>query len=157
MDSVKKILFFLFAVYYLFLSTGIILLETHCRCSNSTNVSLFVESKNCHEVVSSHSCCSDEGKVFDKEPVNRIRHSCGCDSPIVTLLKLTDHFAEDSKLEYTFVTTLSIDQSFELLAFIPEVLSAKPDAYPYYSPPENSFFGRNLLNFISQRKIALLV
>jgi len=156
-DSLKKILIFLLAVFYLFLSTGVTLLETHCLCSNSTNVSLFVESDTCHDVVSNHSCCSNEKEDASSEPAEHFKHSCGCDSPIVTYLKLTDHFSEDSKFEYTFVKQLCFDQSYEELSFIPIVLSEKTPTYQNYSSPENHFFGRFLINFINQRKIATLV
>jgi hypothetical protein len=156
-ESIKKILFFLLAVYYLFLSTGVTLLETHCLCSNSTNVSLFVESDSCHDIVSSHSCCSNEKESAVSEPIDQFKHSCGCDSPIVTYLKLTDHFGEDSNFEYTFVKQLYFDQSFELLSFSPKVLSEKTNTYQNYLSPENHLSGRELINFIHQRKIAPLV
>jgi len=156
-ESIKKILFFLLAVYYLFLSTGVTLLETHCLCSNSTNVSLFVESDTCNDAVSSHSCCSNEEESSVSEPIDQFQHSCGCDSPIVTYLKLTDHFGEDSSFEYTFVKQLCFDQSFDLLTLSHIVLSKEIRSYQNYSSPGNHLYGRDLLNFINQRKIAPLV
>lgn len=157
MDSIKKILIFLLAVFYLFLSTGVTLLETHCLCSNSTNVSLFVESDTFYDAVAVHSCCSNEEETASSEPVEHFMHSCGCGLPIVTYLKLTDHFSEDSTFEYTLVKQLCFDESYDLLSFSPPVLSEKTLTYQNYSSPENHFFGRYLLNFINQRKIGTLV
>lgn len=156
MDSIKKISLLLLTVFYLFLSTGVTLLKTHCVCSDSTRISLYTEAESCNEALREHTCCADVVTCESCDPSHE-HHTCGCDSPIVTYLKLTDHFGEDSELQYPLAKQLVLIcfpevESLQTVAFSPE-----PTVYPENSPPENPLYGRNLINFLHQRKIALFV
>ena len=154
-ESLKKILLFLIAVIYLFLSTGVTMLQTHCLCSDSTSISFYSASGSCNESVSDHSCCEDEiyhNSIYTGHKV----HDCGCDKPIVTYLKLTNHLDDNSELQYTAGKTLSLSQC--MVTTLHKVINTAPDPikYPDYSPPENSLYGRSLIAFLNQRKIALI-
>lgn len=156
MDSIKKISLFLLTVFYLFLSTGVTLLKTHCLCSGSIRISLYTEAESCNDAVSDHTCCGEEN-LSESSNDSSEHHSCGCEAPVVTYLKLTNHFGEDSELEYPLAKQLILMyfpevESLQTVAFSPE-----PTVYPENSPPENPLFGRNLINFLHQRKIALFV
>ena len=153
MQYYKRILTFIFTVFYLFLSTGVTLLETHCVCSDSTSISLYTTSESCNEIISDHTCCDGENTCTEYFVGNET-HSCGCNEPIVTYLKLTNHFGEDSVLEYPIVQKLCVVYSPETVSFR-VIISPESSVYPDYLPPENPLFGRFLITFLSQRKIAL--
>ena len=154
MESLKKILLFFIAGLYLFLSTGVILLQTHCLCSDSTRISLYADSESCEEMVSDHGCCECENSCND--PNTSPKHdSCGCDKPIVTYLKLTNHLADGSNLEYSINKPLFLVHYKEASSLKPVVFSLGSTGYPDYSPPENTHYGRYLITLLHQRKIAL--
>lgn len=149
----RKILVIGFAVIYFFLSTGIMLFQTHCECLGRTNVSLFVAADTCDEVNAEHDCCSVESKCEHCQSEN-IHHSCGCDSPVVSYLKLAEHLGEDSNFEYPLAKMLSL-LNISIIETVEELLPEKsPAHFTYYSPPENKKAGRILINFLNQRKVA---
>lgn len=154
MKSWNKILLFVTAIVYLFLSTGVTLLQTHCLCSDSTRISLYAASESCDTENSDHGCCEEE-KNHQESPVNQKHPFCGCDEPIVTYLKLTNHLDKGSNFEYPIGKQLSLVQCSEskLLQIINS--TSLPIVYPEYSPPENPLYGRFLISFLHQRKIAL--
>lgn len=155
MNSFKHLLVFIFSVFYLFLSTGVTLFRTHCECSGSNSVSLFVASETCNEIIPDHDCCSEEQITHENCQIDHLHHDCGCTEPIITYLKLTNHFGEDSNLEYPIAKQFSLVHfaQAELIQIIDT--SANPQVFPNYSPPENLLYGRFLITFLNQRKIAL--
>jgi hypothetical protein len=155
-ESIKKISLFLLTVFYLFLSTGVTLLKTHCLCSDSTRISLYTETKSCNDAIPEHTCC-EEVNSCESCNAGHDHHTCGCDSPVVTYLKLTDHFGEDSELEYPLAKQLTLMYFSEVKSLKTIAFSSEPTIYPDNSPPENPLYGRNLINFLHQRKIALFV
>lgn len=155
MNYFRQILVLLLAVFYLFLSTGVMLFQTHCECSDSTSISLYAEPEVCvDDVAADASCCShpESSKKNDDSPCN----SCGCDTLTATYLKLTDHSGADSGLEYPFAKQLFLVYFSEAIPSRIIDTSNSPEVFPDYSPPQNYPSGRFLINFISQRKIALL-
>lgn len=142
-------------VLYFFLSTGVNLFRTHCECSGSTSISLFADSESNCDVTSEDSCCSDKKSCEAGEPGSEYKF-CECDSPLVTYLKLTDHFGEDSNLEYPFAKQLFLVHFSEAEPIRDFILSETPKIYSFYTPPQHTLYGRFLLNYINQRKIALL-
>lgn len=155
MNSLRQILFILLAVVYLFLSTGVVLFKTHCVCTGNNSVSLFAASESCNDIISDHNCCGDEKTTCENCQKDHQPHSCGCDEPIVTFLKLTDHFNEGSDLEYPFSKQLTLICFFDTESIQVVDTSISIEVFPYYSPPQKVLFGRFLINFLNQRKIAL--
>lgn len=146
----------LLAVFYLLLSTGVVLFQTHCACSDSTRISMYTEPGVCiDDVVAGESCCS-QAELGDKKNDIQTCKSCNCDAPTITYLKLTDHSGVDSGLEYPFAQQLFLVNFPE--AVLRQIIdtSNSPEVFPDYSPPQNYPHGRFLLNFINQRKIDLL-
>ena len=144
-----------FSVLYFFLSTGVMLFQTNCECLGQTNVSLFVASEMCDETISEHNCCSSESENKHGQP-DKTDHSCGCDSPIISYLKLTNHLDKDSNFEYPMariIGLLNIAVSETVEQLLPEKSVVH---FTYYAPPENKKVGRDLINFIHQSKIAPL-
>lgn len=154
-DKLKRILVFLIAVIYLFLSTGVALLETHCLCSDSKSISLNSASEPCYESISGHSCCGDENQHINVNSAQK-NHDCGCEKPVVTYLKLTSHLVDGSYGPYSNGKSLSLVCKVETALLKMMETSSETIAYPEYLPPENTLYGRNLITFLNQRKIALL-
>ena len=154
MESLKKILLIFIAGLYLFLSTGVTLLQTHCLCSDSTRISIYADSDSCMETVTGQDCCEHESPMNDNQADHK-HPFCGCDEPIVTYLKLANHLGDGSALEYPTGKLMCLDhfpqeKLLQKIIFLPE-----PIKYSDYSPPENPRYGRDLITFLSQRKIAL--
>lgn len=154
MESLKKIGVFFIVGLYLFLSTGVTLLQTHCLCSDSTRISLYVDPDSCVETVYGQDCC-EQGSQCDDNQSDHEHPFCGCDKPIVTYLKLSNHLGDGSALEYPTGKLICLD-------FIPQeeplqkiVFLSPSIKYSDYSPPENTRYGRYLIALLSQRKIAL--
>jgi hypothetical protein len=150
----KKILLFFIAGLYLFLSTGVTLLQTHCLCSDSTRISLYADSESCMEAVAGQDCCEQDSQCSDNQ-TDHEHPFCGCEEPIVTYLKLSNHLGDGSALEYPTGKLICLDhlpkeKLLQKIVFLPE-----PIKYSEYSPPENERYGRVLITFLSQRKIAL--
>ena len=154
-DKLKNILVFVIAVVYLFLSTGVALLETHCLCSNSKSISLNSASEPCYESISDHTCCGEEDQHTDGYPSEK-SHDCGCEEPVVTYLKLTSHLVDGSLGQYPNGKNLSLMNKVETALLKTLEASSKTVTYPEYLPPENTLYGRYLITFLNQRKIALL-
>jgi hypothetical protein len=131
------------------------LLQTHCACSGDMSISLYPEVETYNEFIPDHDCCGHE--ITDENfNIGHALHSCGCGEPLFTYLKLTNHPGEDSELEYSRSEQLNLAyfpevSSLQLIAFLPE-----SSVYPEYSPPANPLYGRFLITFLNQRKIALL-
>lgn len=149
MKSFRKIVLTVFAVFYLFLTTGITLFKTQCSCTGNSSVSLFAAEKVCDMPEESDSCCGGG------ESSTASHDDCGCNTPTVNYLKLTDHFGEASGLKYPMPKLLLVIHPVETETFKLFVPESGPIFLPDYSPPENNFFGRYLVNFLNQRKIAL--
>lgn len=154
-DNLKRILVFLTAVIYLFLSTGVALLETHCLCSDSKSISLNSPSETCYESMSDHSCCGDENEHKDVYPPEK-SHDCGCEEPVVTYLKLTSHISDGANGQYSNGKNLSLISREEADLLMRIDSSSETVTHTDYLPPENSLYGRYLITFLNQRKIALL-
>ncbi|HET6559361.1 MAG TPA: hypothetical protein VFG54_18700 [Prolixibacteraceae bacterium] len=155
MDKLKSILVFLIAVIYLFLSTGVALLETHCLCSDSKSISLNSNSDPCYESISDHSCCGEENQHTDGVPPEK-SHDCGCEEPVVTYLKLTSHLVDGNHGQYPNGKNLNLVSGVETALLKMVDTSSETVAYPDYLPPDNTLYGRYLITFLNQRKIALL-
>lgn len=153
MESFKKIGYLLIALVYLLLSTGVALVKTNCVCADLTDISVYDISDTHSESLSDHNCCEESLPVNGNNHANE-HSACGCDIPTVTYFKLTNHPGSETKLEYPFGKTLCIAYFPETIIFSVENVPAEVVEYPNYSPPEKPY-GRILISFLNQRKIAL--
>lgn len=156
MNRIWKILTLTFTAFYLFLAVGVIVFETFCKCSGELSVSLFVETATCEENgIHNDDCCSSENDCKSCETANS-QHSCGCESPTISYLKLTDHFCDTAGSIVPLINPISLlyGETITPDTIIPEHPKLQTAFYDY-SPPDNPLVGRNLINFIEQRKIAL--
>ena len=80
---------------------------------------------------------------------------CHCHEPLLTFIKLGDYFDDHTSVvmdQNTFVYISYFEVKDELLT---SISGEKRLENPHYSPPENHYSGRFLVNFLSQRKIAI--
>lgn len=153
MESFKKIGYLLIALVYLFLSTGVALVKTNCVCADLTNVSIYDLSDAQDEIFADQHCCEETLPAGDNEKHNEL-NDCGCDIPVVTYFKLTHHAGSDTKLEYPTGKTICLVYTSDAIILDLENVSTEKEIVPYYPPPKKPY-GRILISFINQRKIAL--
>jgi len=158
MNSIKKILILTFTAFYLFLAVGVLVFEIFCKCSGELSISLFVESATCEgNGIQNDDCCSSENDCKNCDTAQS-QHSCGCDSPTISYLKLTDHFFDTAGSIIPLINPISL--LYGEIITLDNIIPKHPilqTAFLDYSPPDNPLVGRNLINFIEQRKIALWV
>jgi hypothetical protein len=148
----RKILFIGFSFIYLFLSTGVILFQTHCNCSGQTNVSMYASQSPCEPESSDNGCCEEQTSCCSIP--EKQESSCGCNVPEITFLKLTDHFAKDVNPTLSATNFICLLAGFANETFEEPNLQKSTD-HVWHSPPDTKISGRFLINFIHQRKIAL--
>jgi len=156
-NALKKIGIVSLAVVYLFLSTGVTLYKTFCECVGHESISLFQESETCNELIPDHNCSATH-EHCDQCSTGDTHHSCdcGCGSPTISFLKLTDHFGEDSDIQFTLSAQQNLFLSAEIQIINQTPRIELPVVYNDYSPPCHQLSGRDLINYLNQRKIALL-
>lgn len=155
MRTLKKIVAIGLSVLFFFLSTGIMLYQTHCECLGISKVSLFAAYELSEHSTTYADCCSTES-ILASNQSDQIQQSCGCELPVPIYLKLSSHLGEDSNREYSLVK-LIILQNAAVIETVEQILPEKQFArYTNYAPPDTKKVGRTLVNFIKQYKIALL-
>lgn len=129
------------------------MVKTNCLCSDSTKLSLYDISDAKDNILADQNCCE---KDLPSEDNSRENHSadCGCDSPTVTYIKLNSHHGSDTNLEYPSGKIIGLVEKAEVIILTLEHPSVTEETYPYYLPPEKPY-GRILISFLNQRKIAL--
>jgi hypothetical protein len=142
------------SVLFLFLSTGVMLYQTHCECLGSSGVSLFAAHELSDHSASECDCCSIESKPAIPY-LDSIQQECGCVPPIVIYLKLSSHSGDDSTLEYSLAKKITL-QNIAVIETVEQLLPEKLFVhFTNYEPPLTKKVGRTLVNFLKQYKIAL--
>lgn len=97
---------------FLFTSSGLLIFKTHCSCTNSEHVSLYVTPETCasdfhqnHTDLFMH--VSDNSESPDCEECTKHNHDCGCDSPEVKYIKLKNQII-DEEIEFINVNSVQI-------------------------------------------------
>lgn len=154
MRTLRKIVVVGLSVLFFFLSTGVMLYQTHCECLGSSKVSLFSAHELSEHTTTEYDCCSAESKSANYQ-LGIIQQSCGCDLPVLIYLKLTSHLGEDSILEYPLAKIISL-QNVAVIETVEHLLPEKLFVhFTNYAPPDTKKVGRTLVNFLKQYKIAL--
>lgn len=154
MRTLRKIVVVGLSVLFLFLSTGVMLYQTHCECLGSSKVSLFAASQLSDYTTTEDDCCSTESKPANFQ-LDIIQQACGCDLPVLIYLKLSRHLGEDSTLEYSLAKITGL-QNVAVVETVEQLLPEKSFVhFTYYTPPDTKKVGRTLVNFLKQYKIAL--
>lgn len=152
--TLRKIVVIGLSVLFLFLSTGVMLYQTHCECLGSSKVSLFAAHELSNHTTAEDNCCSTESKPANYH-LDIIQQACGCDLPVLIYLKLSGHLGEDSTLEYSLAKIINL-QNVAVTETVEQLLPEKSFLhFTYYTPPDTKKVGRTLVNFLKQYKIAL--
>lgn len=152
MKTFRKILFIGFSVIYLFLSTGVILFQTHCKCSGQINVSLYTSESQCEPESTENECCAAHTSCISIP--EKHESSCGCNAPDITFLKLTDHFVKNVNPTISTNNFICLPVGFSNQTIEEDNLQESTD-YVWHSPPDKKISGRFLINFLHQHKIDL--
>ena len=151
----RKIVVIGLSVLFFFMSTGVVLYQTHCECFGISKVSLFAASKQSDHTNTEDNCCFTESEYANYKP-DILQQSCGCDLPVPIYLKLSSHLGEGSILEYPMAKIISL-QNVAVIETVEQLLPVQLSVhFTYYAPPDNKKAGRTLVNFLKQYKIALL-
>ena len=154
MRTFRKIVVIGLSVLFLFLSTGVMLYQTHCECLGSSKVSLFAAHELSDHTTAEDNCCSTESKPANYQ-LDAIQQACGCDLPVLIYLKLSRHLGEDSTLEYSLAKIINL-QNIAVIETVEQLLPEKLFVhFTNYAPPHTKKVGRTLVNFLKQYKIAL--
>jgi len=152
--KLKKIVGILLSVLFFFLSTGVMLYQTHCKCSGISKVSFLAVNEFDEHTASEADCCSAES-ISTNFQSDQIQETCECDSPVFIFLKLSSHYGEDSGYEFSLNKSMSLQQ----IAVSDKTERSLPEAilthFTSYTPPDTKKVGRTLVNFTHQYKIAL--
>lgn len=122
-------------------------------CIDKTNISFNAISAVENNSLSDQHCC-EEHLPSPENNKETNPSDCGCDIATVTYLKLVNHPGSETKLEYPVGKTLCIAYVPASIILLLENAAAEVKTLPPYSPPEKPY-GRILISFLNQRKIAL--
>jgi hypothetical protein len=144
------------SVLFFFLSTGVMLYQTHCECLGSSNVSLLAAYELSDSSTTDYDCCTTETESANSQ-TDKIQYPCECDSPVFIYLKLNSHLSENSIFEYSLTKIFSI-QSVAVIETVEQLLPERLSVhFTNYAPPNTKKVGRTLVNYLNQYKIALFV
>lgn len=159
MKTVNKILSVLLATIFIVSSTGILIYKTHCLCTGTEQVGIYVMPETCEEDFHFHHTHDARGNekqttencCHECSPIN---HDCGCDSPEIRFFKLTNDITKDNVVNLERVSSLTIKD----VIFIATLCFIQPDVSivvekPFTDHPPKINSSRNFLIQINQLKI----
>ncbi|QGY46850.1 hypothetical protein GM418_25280 [Maribellus comscasis] len=100
MSIFKNIATFFLGAVFLLTSTGIVIFETNCCCSESEKLSLYISPESCHENEKAQKVLAtiDEwsaGETNCEECCNSEKRDCDCAGPEMKYIKLVNHLIND--------------------------------------------------------------
>lgn len=153
MKIFKNIIVLAFAIVYLLVSTGMNIVHTLCDCSETICCSEPAEEENVVVQVNAGSCCCSESGNETTSNSSGEKQTCDCSNPVITFVKLGDQHGEQ-------ITHVAGQNIFVFALYYLDIEKISPDdsgeesiSLSNYSPPENTYSGRFLINYLNQRKI----
>jgi len=156
----------LFSIIFLLSSTGVIIFKTHCLCSDTHNVSLYIAPETCESTFHNNhkhhndcatSCSSANNEHNDYEYHNcedctKHIHDCGCAEPEAKYFKLKNQF--DEEVRYTLSGPVVLAVFEKDLAFLDlEVFDSEEQETNHLEPPPKISSSLEFLIHIQQLKI----
>ena len=85
---------------FLLLSTGVVVFNSNCCCSENEKLSLYLSPETCHESESTHDFCLSADELITKEVNGQeccasLDKECSCSSPEMKYFKLVNHLIND--------------------------------------------------------------
>ncbi len=100
MKTVNQILSVVMAMIFIVSSTGIFIYKTHCSCTGTEQVGIYLKPESCDEnfhVHHTHDALGTEKLASENDchECSHHNHDCGCASPEVSFFKLSNDFTQD--------------------------------------------------------------
>jgi len=141
-------------------STGILVYKTHCSCTGTEQVGIYLKPETCETEIHTHNNHDEFGKENEStencchecSPQN---HDCGCASPEVRLFKLTNHLTQD-EISFDRAPNLKVTDIIltAIFCFSESTDNTETDS-SYTYPPPNLKSSKDFLIRINQLKIPL--
>lgn len=158
MKWVKYIPVYFFMMIFLLSSTGVVVFHTHCNCTGTDQVSLYVSPETCEDNFHRHHTHNAEGNEIPTgkhechECSNHL-HNCGCDSPQVKFFKLKNQLI-DEEVKYVLFQPVEISVFInETVKIVPDVITSYNEVSFYIDPPPKFCSSLDFLIPIQQLKI----
>ena len=146
-------------------TTGIVIFKSHCLCSNSQNVSLYVKPETCeddfhkkHATEESNSGCCDvhhhhhETAEHQCSDCSDHMDGCGCAYINVNVVKLKDQFNEEIRFSISTPVVLTIFEN-DLSYLLNSFSDSEEQEEHYIDPPPKIASSLDFLIQIHQLKI----
>lgn len=142
---------------FLLSSTGIIIFESHCLCTDNETVSIYVTPESCDEnqhFHHSHNEANIEIETHDNMCVDCSSHmqDCGCSEPDVKYIKLINQLINDD-VKYVVFAPQIFTAGYATNLLLSDNLFEKEEAENYIDPPPLIKSSIDLLIQINQLKI----
>jgi hypothetical protein len=146
------------AMIFIISTSGILIYKTHCLCTGSEQVGIYVKPDTCDEDFHVHHTHDAEG--HENETCENLCHECsptcndcGCDSPEIRFFKLTNDATQD-EASYERVTNLSIRDIVVVatICFTEPDLASVPEK-PFADCPPKTTSSKKFLIQVNQLKI----
>lgn len=161
MKKANQILSVLLGLIFIISSTGILVYETHCSCTGTQQVGIYVKPETCENEVHLHhthdisgiDISTTENCCHECSPK---KHDCGCETPEVHFFKLTNDYTQD-EIDFERTPNLKISDTIyaELTELEEPVDRSEPVNMDSGQPPKIKS-SKNFLIQINQLKIPVI-
>ena len=143
-------------------STGIFIYKTHCLCTGTKQVGIYLKPESCEEdfhVHHNHDATGTE-KPTDENNCHDCSHqnqNCGCTSPEVRFFKLSNNFTKD-EISYERAPSVKVtDIILTTIVYFTEQSLITENKNNYFELPPNIKSSKFLLIRLNQLKIPFSV
>lgn len=155
-----------FSIIFLLSSTGVIIFKSHCLCSDTHNVSLYVAPETCennfHDKHEHHNDCitgcsntnheNNDHEDHNCEDCIKHLHDCGCAEPQAKYFKLKNQFDEEARYVLSGPVVLAVFEN-DLTFLNQEIFDSEEQETNYIDPPPKISSSLDFLIHIQQLKI----
>jgi hypothetical protein len=157
--KLNQILSVFLAMIFIVSSTGILIYKTHCLCTGTEQVGIYVMPETCEDdfhIHHTHDAIGNENQTTENccHECSPINHDCGCDSPEIRFFKLTNDITQDNTASFERVPNLTIKD----VVFVAAICFTEPAVFivvekPFTEHPPKIKSSRNFLIQVGQLKI----
>lgn len=160
MKKVNQILSVFLAMIFIVSNTGIFIYKTHCLCTGTKQVGIYIKPESCDEnfhVHHNHDVFGNEKTTNENNchECSTQNHDCGCASPEIRFFKLSNNITQH---EVSFERAPSVKITDLILSTV--IFFTKPSLVAethikYFQPPPNIKSSKFLLIRLNQLKIPI--
>jgi hypothetical protein len=158
--TLNKILSVFLVAIFIVSSTGILIYKTHCLCTGTEQVGIYLKPETCEDdfhIHHTHDSAGNEENSSENccHECSPKKHDCGCNSPEIRFFKLTNDITQDNNTtSFERVSNLTIKDVVLIasLCFEEPALSVNAEK-PFTDTPPKIKSSKKLLIQINQLKI----